>query len=61
MTAIEKLEEYFQNEKRHHGLLDMKFFPGTSRDAVSEDVAAEIVKIVNLSDDECVDTTPELR
>lgn len=58
-TAIEKLDQWFQKEKRENGLLDLKIYRGSRADLTIEGVAAEVLKSVKAGDKDCVDITHE--
>jgi hypothetical protein len=41
-----QLRDWFEKEKSEHGLIDMKFFPGTDREQLLDDVAREVLEVV---------------
>lgn len=59
MTAIEELDQWVQAQKRDHGLVDFRVYPGSKADTgdlTVEEVAAEVLRVVK-GDVERVDLT----
>ena len=46
MTYCEKLQEWYEKEKKEGRLIDIRFYPGTNRDALIEDAAREVYEVV---------------
>lgn len=46
MTYCEKLQKWYEQEKKEGRLVDIGFYPGENRDALIEDAAREVYEVV---------------
>jgi hypothetical protein len=60
MNYREKLREWYRVERETNGVVDIKFFPGESRDVPIEKLAEQVYQIVT-NEAETVDITDQLR